>query len=211
MAFIKVQKLMRDKDGKITSGSAAIVETEYDPGRPGHSMHKVRERLGKVRYISDDRKSGVFESPTRGLVAYDSVSDEFTDVDKDDPRIDKDGIFPPPQIHTVFGDSYLFLDFLDDSKFLSLLKNVIPEKAWYERALCHIVHTLVKDGSRITCDDFFAKSFLSYILEDLPLTSLKSDTSYFSYMGRDDVKMAFFKSCCVMVLPPWVSRFLMNS
>ena len=29
MAFIKIQKLVRDNSGKIISGSAAIVDTEY--------------------------------------------------------------------------------------------------------------------------------------------------------------------------------------
>lgn len=193
MAFIKVQKLVCDENGRITSGTASIVDTVYDPLRAGHSAHTTRERLGKVVYISEDKKSGIFQSPTRGLVCYDSILDEFSDVDKSDPRIDRDAVFPGPQIHTVFGDSYLFLDFLDKEGFIDLFKTVFTETAHYERMLCHIVHSLVKDGSRITCDNFYAKSFISYILDNLPLASLKSDTAYFSYMGLDDVKMSFFK------------------
>lgn len=194
MAFIKVQKLIRDETGKITSGSASIIDTVYDPTRSGHSTHSTRERLGKVIYISEDKKSGIFESPTRGLVCYDSILDEFSDVNQSDPRIDKDAVFADPQVHTVFGDSYLFLDFLEKAGFLDVFKAVFTETALYERVLCHVVHGLVKDGSRITCDDFYAKSVISYILDDLPLASLKSDTVYFNYMGLDDVKMSFFRN-----------------
>lgn len=196
MAFIKVQKLVRDEDGRIISGSASIIDTVYDPTRAGHSAHSTRERLGKVVYISDDKKSGIFESPERGLVYYNSISDEFSDVKKSDPRIDinREIVFPDPQIHTVFGDSYLFLDFLEKAGFIDLFKTVFTEITHYERVLCHIVHSLVKDGSRITCDNFYAKSVISYILENLPLASLKSDTAYFSYMGQDNVKMSFFRS-----------------
>ena len=195
MAFIKVQKLVRDEDGRIISGSASIIDTVYDPTRAGHSAHSTRERLGKVIYISDDKKSGIFESPERGLVYYDSISDEFSDVKKSDPRINinREIVFPDPQIHTVFGDSYLFLDFLEKAGFIDLFKTVFTETTHYERVLCHIVHSLVKDGSRITCDNFYAKSVISYILENLPLASLKSDTAYFSYMGQDNVKMSFFR------------------
>ena len=194
MAFIKVQKLVRDENGKITSGSASIIDTMYDPSRAGHSAHITRERLGKVVYISEDRKSGIFESPTRGLVCYDSALDEFSDVNQSDPRIDRDAVFPEPQIHTVFGDSYLILNFLYKTGFIELFKTVFTETTHYERVLCHVVHSLVKDGSRITCDDFYAKSVISYILDSLPIASLKSDTAYFNYMGLDNVKMSFFKA-----------------
>ena len=75
MAFIKAQKIVRDENGVITSGSAAIVDTVYiSTGRKNHSKHKVREKLGKVLYLSEDRKSGIFMSPTRGLVEYNALS-----------------------------------------------------------------------------------------------------------------------------------------
>ena len=78
MAFIKAQKIVRDENGTITSGSAAIVDTAYvSTGQKNHSKQTVREKLGKVLYLSEDRKSGIFMSPTRGLVEYDSVSDTF--------------------------------------------------------------------------------------------------------------------------------------
>ena len=53
MAFIKAQKIVRDENGVITSGSAAIVDTVYiSTGSKNHSKHIVREKLGKVLYLS---------------------------------------------------------------------------------------------------------------------------------------------------------------
>ena len=112
MAFIKAQKLVFSDEGKVVSGSAAIVDTVYDSSVKGRSRHKVREKLGKVVTISEDRKCGIFLSPTRGLVEYDSTRDAFAEVRKDDRRISGLGIFPNPEIHTVFGDSYLILSFM---------------------------------------------------------------------------------------------------
>lgn len=60
MAFIKVQKLVRNEDGSVRSGSASILTTEYDPSRKGLSRHKIREKLGKVISLDDTGKSGVF-------------------------------------------------------------------------------------------------------------------------------------------------------
>ena len=76
MAFIRVQKLVRDSNGNIISGSAAIKESRYiKDGGKFHSRQIVRERLGKVVWLSDDGKSGIFLSPKRGLVFYDSATD----------------------------------------------------------------------------------------------------------------------------------------
>ena len=59
MAFIKAQKVIRDENGKITSGSASIVDTVYVSTRSkNHSSHTVREKLGKILYLSEDKKSG---------------------------------------------------------------------------------------------------------------------------------------------------------
>ena len=82
MAFIKAQKIIRDENGVITSGSAAIVDTVYiSTGSKNHSKHNVREKLGKVLYLSKDRKSGIFMSPTRGLVEYNALTDTFEGVE----------------------------------------------------------------------------------------------------------------------------------
>ncbi len=105
MAYIKTQKIVRDSSGRIVSGSASIIVTSYDPKVNYHAKKTVRERLGKVLFLSEDKKSGVFLSPTRGLVEYSSCSDEFQEVEHDDPRLDQSTQSPKPEIHTVFGDS----------------------------------------------------------------------------------------------------------
>lgn len=128
MAFIKAQKIVRDDDGRIISGSAAVVDAVYvRTGSRSHSKQQVREKLGKVLYLSEDRKSGVFLSPTRGLVSYDAASDSFSSVERNDPRINGDVLFPETEIHTVFGDTYLLLRFLEKSGLLSVLRNVFPK------------------------------------------------------------------------------------
>ena len=78
MAFIKAQKIVRDDSGKIISGSASIVDAVYVcTGSSSHSRQQVREKLGRVLYLTDDRKAGIFLSPTRGLIEYDARSDSF--------------------------------------------------------------------------------------------------------------------------------------
>lgn len=193
MAFIKVQKLVLDEDGKVKSGSAAIVETEYDSTYSGKSRHRVRERLGKIVTLSVDRKSGLFLSPTRGLVYYDSVEDSFEEVRGDDPRTEELELFADPVIHTVFGDVYLFLVVCEKSGLLGVLRSVFQKDSEYQRVVAHLSHSVLKNGSKIRCDDFITKSFASYLVQDLPLASLYSDTAYFSLMGNDTIKIAFFK------------------
>ena len=145
MAFIKPQKIVRDDQGRIISGSASIVDTVYVPtGRNAHSKQQVREKLGRVLYLTEERKTGIFLSPTRGLVEYDATTDSFAPVEKDDPRINGDALFPQTEIHTVFGDTYLLLKFLENSGLLSVLRSVFPKDEAYERVLCHILHGIHK-------------------------------------------------------------------
>jgi|LFRM01.1.fsa_nt_gb hypothetical protein len=193
MAFIKAQRIIRDENGTIQSGSAAIIDTVYVPGEQFHSKQQVRERLGKIISLAEDGKSGLFMSPTRGFVAYDARSDTFAPIERDDPRVESvSGVYPQTEIHTVFGDSYLLLKFLEKSGLISILKSVFSQKEDYERVLAHVVHGIMRNGSRITCDNFIAKSFASYVLDDIPISTLRTDTAFFSMMGNDPVKMAFF-------------------
>lgn len=195
MAFIKAQKIVTDDTGRILSGSAAIVDTVYVPsGTNSHSKQQVREKLGRVLYLREDRRFGIFLSPTRGLVGYDAISDSFSPVEKDDPRIDGDSLFPETEVHTVFGDTYLLLHFLKKCGILSVLRVVFPKDEAYGRVLCHVLHGILKDGSRISCDNFIQKSFASYVFRDVPPASLHSDTRFFSMLGEDHVKMSFFRS-----------------
>lgn len=148
----------------LYNGSVAIVDTKYvKTGTKNHCKHIVRERLGKILYVADDKKSGIFLLPTRGLVEYNSVSDSFNEIESDDVRIDHDVDNNPTEIHTVFGDTFLFLNFLKKSGLIAVLRSVFPKDTDYQRLLCHLMHSVLKDGSHITCDNFILKSFTSYI------------------------------------------------
>lgn len=193
MAYIKVQKIVRDAENNIVSGSAAIVESIYAPERKNHSAQQVLERLGKVISLAEDKKSGVFLSPTRGLVHYNVTTDTFSPVSEEEKENQCKLVFPEPQIHTVFGDSYLLLQFLEKRGLLEVFKTVFPKKEELERVLAHILHGVLRDGSKIGCDDFLEKSYASYLFEDLPIQSLHSDTAFFSLLGSDKTRVAFFK------------------
>lgn len=195
MSFIKAQKLIYDEKGNITSGSAAIIDTKYvSTGKASHSQHVVREKLGRVLYLSEDRKRGIFLSPTRGLVEYDAKTDSFSPIEKNDSRFNSKELFPQTEIHTIFGDVYLLLEFLKKCGLLAILRSVFSKDEVYERVLCHILHGILRDGSRISCDNFILKSFASYLFKDVPLSTLHSDSRFFSLLGDDNTKMDFFKS-----------------
>lgn len=194
MASIKVQKLVRNTDGTVKSGSASIVEAHYDPSVKGKSRKKEREKLGKIVYINEKHTCGVFLSPVRGLVEYDSRKDAFTAVGRDDRRIAGMGIFQEPPVHAVFGDSYLIFRFLGKCGLTDILRAAFSSDPDYEKVLCHLVYGLCRNGSRETVDEFFRKSFASYVLRDVPESRLGSDTSYFEKMGDDRAKVAFFQN-----------------
>lgn len=193
MAFIKAQKIVRDDGGRILSGSASIVDVEYVPDGKYHSRQVQREKLGKVLWLSESGRVGVFASPTRGIVEYDAEKDSFTPVDKGDVRIEDAELFPEPQIHVVFGDAYLLLCHMESTGMMSLLRDVIPNDEDYQRTLAHQAHSILKDGSHIPCDLFVSKSFMSHLTTDIPLESLGSDTQYFVTMGDDRLKISYFR------------------
>lgn len=195
MAFIKAQKVVRDGKGVILSGSASLVSTDYVRKGSYHARHKVLERLGKVIWLSEDGKTGVFLSPTRGLVEYDSLKNAFAEVERSDERLaGREDLFPPAQAHTMLGDSYMLLKLFGKSGMADVLRTAFPEKSDYERVLCHMTHGILKDGSEISCEDFIARSFASYVLSDVPLPSLKCDSGYYAMMGKDETRMSFFKA-----------------
>ena len=69
MPFIKAQKVKRDESGRVVSGSASVVDTEYVAGAKYHSRQRVRERLGRVVELAEDGRSGVFQVPDEGAGA----------------------------------------------------------------------------------------------------------------------------------------------
>ena len=195
MAFIKSQKLVRNSDGSVRSGSAAIVDTSYDKSNPKyHARHTVRERLGKILYLAEDKRSGIFASPTRGLVSYDANTDTFQAVENTDSRIASRFPQVSPQIHTVFGDTYLLIKFLEKQGFIPVLKTVFPKKDDFLRLLGHVAHGVLRDGAHINAKDFLEKSFLSYLMDGVSLDGMRCDSAFFAKMGRDDTRQTFFKA-----------------
>ena len=196
MSFIRAQRIVRDDSGRIVSGSATIRDSIYvKTGTKQHCKQVLRERLGKVIWFSADKKSGIFLSPLRGLIEYNSKEDVFKDVEKDDPRLEnQDALFPPTEVHTVFGDFDLITRFMNEIGIFNVLKIAIPDVKKRIRAISHILHSILKDGSKISCNNFLEKSAASYILDDIPLQSLRSDTCYFKFMGNDNMRMSFFKT-----------------
>ena len=94
-----------------------------------HSRQIVRERLGKAVWLSADGKSGIFPSPQRGLVFYDSVSDSFDEAGRDDACLSSNvDVFPETEIHSVFGDAYLLMNFLVITGMADILKETFPEE-----------------------------------------------------------------------------------
>ncbi len=195
MSSIKVQKLVRNDDGTVKSGSAAIIKTTYDKNIKGKARKEVVEKLGKVIYFTDTKHPGIYLSPTRGLVEYDPINEKFNDVKADDKRIaDIPDLFDEPQVHTIFGDTYLIIMFLQQCGLLKVLRDTFTKDTDYEKVLCHILYVVCKNGSRIPCDDFYKRSFASYVLKDIPSMSLGSDSSFFDMMGNDNFKVTFFKT-----------------
>ncbi len=47
MAFIKVQKLVRNEDGSVKLGSASTLTTECDRSYKGLSRRRIQEKLGE--------------------------------------------------------------------------------------------------------------------------------------------------------------------
>ncbi|MCF7939983.1 MAG: hypothetical protein K9M84_00080 [Spirochaetia bacterium] len=136
----------------------------------------------------------MFLSPARGLVAYDSATDSFTSVEPDDARIKGLDLFPEPEIHTVFGDVYLLLAVCKTSGLLEVLRTTVSQDTDYERVLSHLLHAVLQDRSKISCDDFIGKYFASYLFRQFPTGSLGSDTLYFSMMGEDHSRLSFFRT-----------------
>ena len=164
--------LKRDSQNNIISGSASIMSTVYDNTRTHKSKQVVLEKLGKVLWLSENGRSGIFLNPQRGLFLYDSTTGEFSTVPADDPRLPK-GADETPVRHVVFGTTDLFLHFLKNLGYTELLKKIFPTKPDFQRVICHLSHKFLKDGSHIHVDDFIEKTLLSYYATDISTSSVR--------------------------------------
>ncbi len=193
MAFIRIQNKKYDSNGKIVGGIASIRQSCYVRNKKFHSKQVTIEKLGKVICLSDDKKSGIFNSPIRGLVHYDVENNTFDSVDVNDERIKDKKINNSIRVHTVFGDSYLLLELLNKYGLLSIFREMFEKNDNYERFVSHLLYDILKDGSHITCDNFVTKSFISYLIPDLNIKSLKYDSRFYQFMGNDNIKLSFFR------------------
>lgn len=195
MPFIRAQKVVRDESGRIAGGSASVVDVEYVAEARYHSRQRVRERLGRVVELSEGGRSGVFRSPTRGLVRYDADSDSFEPVGRGDGALsDESSEFPEPPAHVVAGDCLLLLSVLERSGLLGVPGEAFPKDGDYGRLLAHLLHSVLRDGSRVSCDDLVARSAASHLLPDVSVPSLRSDSAYFHAMGSDAAKVSLFRA-----------------
>lgn len=200
MAFIRFQKVKVSDSGAIIGGTAAIIDVSYvrSPGN-SHSKQTVRERLGTPIYISDDRKSGIFNSPTRGIVEYDVVKDLFKEVSSDDERLSAFAESRGRNVHSVFGDAYVFMCFLKNMGMTGVLGKVLTRKPDLERCIMHLYHRHMSNASKDRCDLFCENSFITSVMSDVPVQTLRTDTYYFETMGGDNLRLAFFTAFAEMM------------
>lgn len=194
MPWIRIQGLKRDENGRITAGTATVVDTVYVQGGKHHSKQVTREKLGRPLALAEDRRSGIFRSVEGGIVAYDADTDVREELEMDDPRVE--GLIEAVglDVHTVFGDGHLFLSYMKKMGMTGLLRGIFRSDEVFERCIAHLYHVVMRNGSRDRCDHFVRRSFVSYTVPDILNSSLSVDTRFFDALGDDGVRMAFFQA-----------------
>ena len=192
--YIRFQKIKRDEQGNVISGSASLEDTIYVPKISGHSRHRTIESLGKVLWIDEDKKAGIFNSKTRGMVHYSVKTNLWTKVDPADPRIaHRKVITRVENIHTTFADAYLLLSLMEKSKLLEILRSPFLIKPLYQVLLTHLCHNILKNGNEIKCQRFYEKSLISWLFKDLNPNTLDCDSYFFTKMGENSSIFIFFR------------------
>ena len=192
MTFIRIQNAKKDAEGNIIGGSASIVDSVYKSEGSVRCKQVMRESLGTIVFM-DSRRSGIFMSKTRGLVHYDVDTDEFGHVSMDDPHIPDVPSTIHDNIRTFFGDCDIVLNVMRDMGITGILRNIaVDDDTFYSKMVCHTLHSVLRDGSRIRCDRFIERTFLSNVI-GFDTGILRTDTRYFDSLGEYDVKVEFFK------------------
>ena len=75
----------------------------------------------------------------------------------------------------IFGDVHWLLCFMVQSGIHNILAKVFPDQAFRSRVFVHILHTILKDGSNVTCDKFLFNSVAAQIFPELTISTLRSD------------------------------------
>ena len=198
---IRYRNVVRDSNGVITSGSASLVENKYLRNASGdrlrnHTHQTVVEPLGKVVWVDEnDNQRGIFNSPSRGLIFYDTKQDQFIQVD---PAYDRLSGTQYQQetawIHVNFGNAFLFFNEMEKTPFMNVIRSTFKETVLYEKVLAHLAHDCLKNGSSIKCGEFLKSSILSHVIKNVPVSKLDCDTSYFCSLSNDNLKKNFFKN-----------------
>ena len=191
--FIRVQNLKRNDDGVVVSGSASVTESIYDAGaKGGHCHQKQLLSLGRVIWISEDRKNGIFDCKDRGIVEYHLSTNSFNEVAPDDERLAGSRRSLQERIHTTFGDAYIFFSLVDRSRVFDSIREAFPDESNLERVIVHVMYGCIRNHSGAKCGQFLERSMASYLFHRYSASTLNCDSRYFEYMGDDNVKKAYF-------------------
>ena len=192
--YVRYQGVRRDGEGAIVAGSASIYRTVYDPGtgNKGHSRQEVVEPLGRVVWMESESgcRDAIFLSVTRGLVGYRVDDDAFYEVAADDPRLAGTRLENVDRSHVELGPAWLFLLLLARTPMLRVMRAAFGPL--YQRVLAHTAHGCIAGRSPLKCGRWLEGTVLSWLLPDLPRSTLDCDTAYFRAMSDDAVKVAFF-------------------
>ncbi len=192
MAFIKVQKLARDKAGSVTQGTASIVDTVYVADGKYHSKQIVREPLGKILSLSDDRRSGIFLSQRRGLVHYDAGQDTFRMPSSGEKEaLGLSGC--KAQASLTFGDAYWYLQYLLHSSLMKVLKEAFPDETLRQALLVHLLHKSLPSGRCTHLDGFLSSSFAG-LLFPMQNKAVLPEETFFSLLGQEECADRFFSA-----------------
>ena len=192
MAFIKVQKLARDKAGSVTQGTASIVDTVYVADGKYHSRQIVRESLGKVLSLSDDRRSGIFLSQRRGPVHYDAEQDAFRMLSSGEKEaLGLSGC--NAQASLTFGDAYWYLQYMLQSGLMKVLKEAFPDETLRQALLMYLLHKSLPSGRCTTLAGFLSSSFAG-LLFPMQDKAVLTEEAFFSSLGQEECAGRFFSA-----------------
>ena len=96
----------------------------------------------------------------------------------------------PIGLHKEFHANVLNITFCGlqkDKRILQRAFKAAQSKNIIEKAIIHY-------QSAILYDEFIEKSFASYVLDDVAAATLHSDTRFYSLLGDDRTRVAFFKA-----------------
>ena len=195
MPPVRAQEVVRDESGGIAGGSASVAGAGRVAGARRRSRQRVRERLGGVAGPSEGGRSGVFRSPTRGLVRYDADSDGLGPPGRGDgaPTDESSGL-PEPPAHVVAGDCLPPPPVPGRSGLPGVPGEAFPRDGDHGRPLAHPPRSPPRDGSRVPCDDLVARSAASRLLPDVSAPSPGGVSAHSHAMGSDAARVSLLRA-----------------